>query len=284
MAMGTTDRYDDHGDMVLLSFGAWNKQQKHEARNIVLEDIYPDGLPGPRARKRPVCVNLLAMFGLLAIASAVVVLLVESSKKGAGNGRAAPVEEEKAPAAAPSGPLTPLDDFLSGLPEYSLRLAETNATSPQAHALAWLRNNSDYETHRLYQRYALAVLYYATNGGSSWHKESGWLSDSDECTWYFLEDTQDVCGQDSRFLVLDLWRNGLFGSIPAELELLSNLQRIELGEGAALEVAIHPELYVSRIGLASVLAPAPHVFGALLLCNVPAPNYPTCAPSDSRGL
>jgi hypothetical protein len=248
MATGTTDRQGchDRGGMVLLSFGAWNKPQKHEARNIVLEDIYPDGLPGPRARKRPLYIDLLAMFGLLVIVSAAVVLLVASSKKDAGNERAAPIQEVKAPAAAPSSPLMPLsNDFLSGLPEYSLRLAETNATSPQAHALAWLRNNSDYEMHRLYQRYALAVLYYATNGGSSWHKESGWLSDSDECTWYFFEDNQDVCGPDSRFLVLNLWRNGLFGSIPAELELLSNLQGIELGERDALEVAIHPELYVS---------------------------------------
>jgi hypothetical protein len=91
-------------------------------------------------------------------------------------------------------PTPPLDDdafsvtneFMSGLPPYSLELAENVADSPQAKALAWIQNDplySEYELHRLNQRYALAVFYYSTNGDSS-KNNSGWLSGASESTWY----------------------------------------------------------------------------------------------------
>ena len=60
--------------------------------------------------------------------------------------------------------------------------------SPQDKALSWLM--SDAETNAcdgvepVVQRYALALLYYSTNG-SSWDNASGWLSSFSVCTaWY----------------------------------------------------------------------------------------------------
>lgn len=35
---------------------------------------------------------------------------------------------------------------------------------------------------RVDQRYALATLYYSTNG-NSWKNNEGWLEPVDECTW-----------------------------------------------------------------------------------------------------
>jgi hypothetical protein len=67
-----------------------------------------------------------------------------------------------------------LETFKSFLPAYSLNMAQTNASSPQAKALAWLQNDSDYELYRLNQRYALGVLYYSTNG-ESWINSRGWM-------------------------------------------------------------------------------------------------------------
>jgi hypothetical protein len=64
---------------------------------------------------------------------------------------------------------------------------------------------NEYELHRLYQRYALAVLYYSTNG-QSWDYQDGWRS------FFYV----DICGYSSRLRVLDLFVNGLDGSLPTE--------------------------------------------------------------------
>jgi hypothetical protein len=72
--------------------------------------------------------------------------------------------------AAPSSLV--VNQFLTGLPPYSLELATTNTSSPQAKALEWLQEDPLYHeyiaVYRLNQRYALAVLYYSTNGTSWW--------------------------------------------------------------------------------------------------------------------
>jgi hypothetical protein len=138
------------------------------------------------------------------------------------------------PMAAPSVPSV-VDQFLIGLPAYSIDLAESDADSPQAKALAWLENDplyNDYQNvYRLNQRYALAVLYYSTNG-TSWDTSTGWMSDDNECTWYMDDEDlgDDHCGADSRLTMLDLYGNGLEGSIPTEVELLTDLEEISLAE------------------------------------------------------
>jgi hypothetical protein len=116
--------------------------------------------------------------------------------------------------------------FKSGLPPYSLEIAENDPSSPQAKALAWLQDDplfDEYELYRLNQRYALAVLYYSTEGESSWTNSSGWLSNLNECDWYTAS-SSDICAEGSRLVALEL--EGLAGSVPTELELIVDLESI----------------------------------------------------------
>ena len=68
---------------------------------------------------------------------------------------------------------------------------------------------------------ALIALYCAT-GGDNWSDKSGWLSNQPLGNWHGVVDTN------GRVSSLTLNSNGLSGSIPAELENLSSLQRLNL--------------------------------------------------------
>jgi hypothetical protein len=84
---------------------------------------------------------------------------------------------------------------------------------------------------RIIQRYVLATFYFST-GGSEWWNKEGWLeSGTHECQWYsnslrlFEEKT---CTQGILYgLVLS--ENGLSGSIPEDLGLLSALGKKTTG-------------------------------------------------------
>jgi hypothetical protein len=168
-------------------------------------------------------------------------------------------EKNKSRATSPSV----FNEFMNGLPVYSLELARGDANSSQAKALAWLQNTSmshEYELHRLYQRYALAVLYHSTNG-PSWVNSTGWLTNDNECTWYACWSSMGgTCIKGSRFSRLDLPENGLSGTIPMELELLSDLDKITLFDDnlsgmkdaklyvlitCCQRIACHPGLYLT---------------------------------------
>jgi hypothetical protein len=140
-----------------------------------------------------------------------------------------------------------VNQFLAGLPAYSMDLAERDADSPQAKALTWLENDpqyNDYELYRLNQRYAMAVFYYSTNG-ASWDHSSRWMSDDDECTWYQYDDPglqdDNSCMEASRLSALSVNGNDLDGTIPTELELLADLEYMVL-RAPALSGTIHSEL------------------------------------------
>jgi hypothetical protein len=127
-------------------------------------------------------------------------------------------------------PLPP--DFLAGWPPYSL-IAQSNASSPQAKALAWLHadiqsSEYPYPLYRMYQRYALAVFFYSTNG-ESWINSGQWLSNTLECYWYMEWSDPDFCGAGWRVAYLSFSTNNLSGTLPTELQLLSNLENIQIG-------------------------------------------------------
>lgn len=107
-----------------------------------------------------------------------------------------------------------------------------NASSPQSMALEWLLQDSVnatnvYEDWRLIQRYVLAVLYYSTSG-ENWKESEKWLSRENECTWFTRSPADEipVCRKtDGRYLHIVLEGNGLSGTIPVELALLSDSLR-----------------------------------------------------------
>lgn len=95
-------------------------------------------------------------------------------------------------------------------------------STPQNNALLWLANNANrntYSNETKIQRYALAVLYYSTNG-NGWDNKGGWMSDGDECNWYNRE-VEAPC-KDGALVELAMDSNNLVGTIPNELALLSD--------------------------------------------------------------
>jgi hypothetical protein len=156
---------------------------------------------------------------------------------------ATPVPTTNRPTSLPTSPSV-VDQFLSGLPAYSIDLASTNSGSPQAKALEWLKKDPRYDeylyAYRLNQRYALAVLYYSTNG-DSWLNNTGWLSNDTECSWYSSRYNDKICAEASRVSFLNLDSNRLDGTIPTELELLTDLEEMFFTE-LSLSGTIHSEL------------------------------------------
>jgi hypothetical protein len=267
------------------SYWRWRKPKEPEAQNIDIDAIYPSEFPETRSGRTKQL--LLAVAALIVVAVAVVlgVALSRNSSKGASEEVVTPVPSPPPPLNPPSStpetelptdsptllptglptvvvtttpptaapitasptPSAVVNQFLSGLPPYSIELVDSDAGSPQAAALTWLQSDPlyyDYENvYRLNQRYALALLYYSTDG-ALWLNRDGWLSNGNECTW-FTRSSDDICDASFRLSILDLSINGLDGSIPTELELLTDLETMELWD-EKLFLTVYPELYVSR--------------------------------------
>jgi hypothetical protein len=93
--------------------------------------------------------------------------------------------------------------------------------SPQTLAVEWLISDEDAETYsdlKLTQRYALACLFYSTNG-ENWSKSSlSWLVEwSDECTWWGIE-----CNSSGGIRIINIANENLSGPLPPEIHLLSD--------------------------------------------------------------
>jgi hypothetical protein len=214
---------------------------REEAQDLTLEYIEPY-YPGRLRNRIILAIMLLAMV--------IVAVSVGIAIPTRGDGKSSlPERSTTSPTAPPSGSSI-VDQFLGGLPFYSVLQAKSNASSSQAKALAWLQTDphfSTFELYRLHQRYALAVFYYSTNG-EAWFNSTGWLSNTSECTWYMDTDTfqnvtEDVCEEASHLSLFSLRYNGLAGSIPKELELLTNLQKFRVqGDDSELSVSIYSEL------------------------------------------
>eukprot|EP00978_Attheya_sp_CCMP212_P006757 scaffold15658_cov56-Attheya_sp.AAC.1 len=109
--------------------------------------------------------------------------------------------------------------------------------SPQQKAMLWLANKDRIGTRftdPLYpQRYAMVVLFYATQGGGNrWLELDKFLSPIDhECAWGPSVQCED--GISSRRLTgLDLGRHGLTGRIPTEIGLLTDIEILRMAENS----------------------------------------------------
>jgi Leucine-rich repeat (LRR) protein len=107
--------------------------------------------------------------------------------------------------------------------------------SPQSQAINWLFTESDflgYPQEKRVQRYVLATLYYAT-AGESWAKSEKWLSQADECTWYWSgQPESQVCDDNLNLLNLVLPGNTLVGTLPDEVSLLTTIKQIDLSQNS----------------------------------------------------
>lgn len=156
------------------------------------------------------------------------------------------------------GPQTQEEHLHSLLPEYSLASVRDPGT-PQAKAFRWMLEDPNFESYteqRLVQRFALATFYYATGGDSiaGWTKSDNWLSwDHHECEWFSTSikaatsvgafiggggqeyyniselDTSLCNGEKGEeYQLILLHGNGMDGTLPEELYLLTTLQAISL--------------------------------------------------------
>jgi len=108
--------------------------------------------------------------------------------------------------------------------------------SPQNKAYFWLvaTDLSGMTDETKIQRFALATLYYSTNG-DDWTNNGLWLTEQDECDWAFAEAPCDASGV---VVNLDLAFNNLRGEIPPEIGLLTDLVSIILnGDGSSSQLS-----------------------------------------------
>jgi len=105
--------------------------------------------------------------------------------------------------------------------------------SPQNEALYWLANDTFqgyYTEDKLIQRYALATIFYSTNG-NSWMNSSMWLDDGDECDRWWQSIGGISCDSTTGGITsLGLGSNNLKGTIPPETGLLTSLLELDLSE------------------------------------------------------
>lgn len=127
-----------------------------------------------------------------------------------------------APTMSPTTAISSLTELLASVSSdggESLQIAST----PQNEALNWLAGNANltsYSDEKKIQRFAVATIYYSLNG-SNWTDNTGWLSDSDECTWYIENDDGPYCTIEGGVREFDFFHNNLYGSIPPEVGLLA---------------------------------------------------------------
>jgi hypothetical protein len=161
------------------------------------------------------------------------------------------------PSQAPSQAPTSMQGFvLSLLPESTVSAILNEPESPQSKAFQWLMHDVNVSglTHaRIKQRFALATLFYATNG-DKWTASSNWLNYSvHECKWEMKADFGEKsvlsaiyagyldemfpptepnatpCDENGLFNNLWLDQNNLVGSVPLELYMLTTLKTVSFG-------------------------------------------------------
>ena len=97
-------------------------------------------------------------------------------------------------------------------------------STPQYRAMQWIRTQDNagiYEDRRFLQRYALAALYYSTDG-EAWSRTGSWLTAANECDWLsFSEFDVPACDSAGNVIYMDLAENNLRGPLPPDLALLA---------------------------------------------------------------
>jgi len=120
--------------------------------------------------------------------------------------------------------------------------ALVDSASPQFLALDWIANRDlfqiDPSDPLLIQRYALAVLYFATNG-DEWKNQLKWLSGDHECQWTGDGGVRN-CNEAGQVTDLSL-TNNLKGTIPKEIMELNQLETLYLSRNE-LRGTMPPEI------------------------------------------
>jgi len=143
------------------------------------------------------------------------------------------LSEAKGP---PPAPVPPKEEIIEKLSFVSFDGGEAMQApeSPQNRALNWLANDTfqGYHTEdKLIQRYALATVFYSTDG-NNWKNNSLWLDNGDECGrwWQFIGGGITCNSTTGGITNLGIGKNNLKGTIPPEIGLLPSLVELDLSE------------------------------------------------------
>ena len=107
--------------------------------------------------------------------------------------------------------------------------------SAQNRAVRWLANvdGAAPDDQFLLQRYAMAVLFYSTSG-NGWKEKTNWMTNKGYCSWFGVEcamKSSKFEGNDE-ITRLALPENLLMGSLPSEIQSLSNLIALDFTDNA----------------------------------------------------
>ena len=138
------------------------------------------------------------------------------------------------------------DDILSYTANLSGSEAVSTPGTPQHSAVGWLSTFDTFSEgfNELFdQRYAMVTFFYSL-GGEDWLEQDSWLApDMHECEW----SAAIFCNADGtgRRIVsgLDLTKNGLLGSLPAEIGLTTQLEFLRLSKNQ-IQGTVPSELFV----------------------------------------
>eukprot|EP00339_Tiarina_fusa_P018391 CAMPEP_0117010786 /NCGR_PEP_ID=MMETSP0472-20121206/9418_1 /TAXON_ID=693140 ORGANISM="Tiarina fusus, Strain LIS" /NCGR_SAMPLE_ID=MMETSP0472 /ASSEMBLY_ACC=CAM_ASM_000603 /LENGTH=385 /DNA_ID=CAMNT_0004713407 /DNA_START=236 /DNA_END=1393 /DNA_ORIENTATION=+ len=105
-------------------------------------------------------------------------------------------------------------------------LRDSPTASAQEKAMSWLLFDDEWEisAHAL-ARWSMASIYYQL-GGMNWTSQENWLSSESVCDWEGAK-CEPISGS---LREIDLFKNGLVGTIPVEFALLTSLQSLLLTE------------------------------------------------------
>jgi hypothetical protein len=128
-----------------------------------------------------------------------------------------------------------------------------NGTNPESRAVAWMFNNAEFfnmsslisttnngASFRVRQQFSLLTMWFQQTTTEQWVNVNGWLNDPDECNWYGIScqtmDLGESMGMQNVVTQIDFYNvddddatgNNFFGTIPADLGLLTMLEHFGL--------------------------------------------------------
>eukprot|EP00538_Stauroneis_constricta_P000304 CAMPEP_0119571718 /NCGR_PEP_ID=MMETSP1352-20130426/44259_1 /TAXON_ID=265584 /ORGANISM="Stauroneis constricta, Strain CCMP1120" /LENGTH=1066 /DNA_ID=CAMNT_0007621401 /DNA_START=251 /DNA_END=3452 /DNA_ORIENTATION=- len=227
----------------------------------LIDDAQDQQAQNKRRKRMMIIAGLL----ILAIITIIIGVVIATSGSGSSGGNGNPAEkppstivdaETESPTTTPTSSPT-----LSHIGTVKALLASISDIdqldeegTPQNRALKWLSDETNesnsnaisaqYSTQELFERYALAVLYYATSGDVSWSNSFGFLSTGISVCEWSGENTGEnndegndatpvsvlTCDDSGSVTGIELAGNGLAGELPTELVALTALRRLELSD------------------------------------------------------
>ena len=193
---------------------AQQEEQRRRAEEIVARIAAEKELKAKKTKKALLITG--AILVVVAIAVGVVIGVSSSSSNST-------------PDPTPTPILSQRDSMISLIQSRSASTSFTNSSSPQSQSLDWVLSDAfssdGLSDDRLVQRFALATLYYSTNG--TYWDHDGWLNSTNECDGHDSDDVR--CSSESMAEELHLYQDNLSGRIPIEIGLLTTLTTLRLG-------------------------------------------------------